>query len=147
MVSSSHLLQGSSPLSPCALWLILPGASERAPQHRRRGEGCSLGGQSPSVPPPTVHPSPVEAAQSPTGLRTQRRCGEALPRACLWAVCTRGCHTWGPTPGWPAPGGLPRGPGTGARARAVFPSSHLMPARYLSSPGISLSSKNRKGTG
>lgn len=153
----------------------------RGPTAQKEGKGYSPGCQSPSVPHATLHPTPTWRQPNPPpdsghkGPDTSWRRGEALPRACSGTACTRGRHTWRPTPGgparanlrlgacawglclgacsWgPAPGGLHReglyrGLSTGARARAVFPSSHLMPARYLSSPSISLSSKNRKGTG
>ena len=102
------------------------------------------------------HP-PVEAAQSPTRLWTQRfrhflETWESIAQGLLWGSLRKGVphlgtRTWGACTWGPAP----RGPAQGARhwdqGRAVFPSSHLMPARYLSSPSISLSSKNRKGMG
>ena len=135
-----------------------PGASERAPQLRRRGEGAPQAAKAlQSCIPLFIPPRPVEAAQSPTRLWTQRSrhfletwesIAQGLLRGSLrQGVPHLGTHTWGACTWGPAP----RGPAQGARhwdqGRAVFPSSHLMPARYLSSPSISLSSKNRKGMG
>ena len=162
MVSSSHLLQGVSPLSPRAVWLTLPGASQRA---HSSGGGERVLPRQPEPFSPACHSSShphVEAAQSPTGLWTQRSrhfleawgsIDQGLLRDSLYQGAPHlETHTWGACTCQPAPGGLHleglyRGLSTGARARAVFPSSHLMPARYLSSPSISLSSKNRKRTG
>lgn len=176
---------GVSPLSPRAVWLTLPGASQRA---HSSGGGERVLPRRPEPFSPACHSSShphVEAAQSPTGLWTQRSrhfleawgsIAQGLLRDSLhqgaphlethtWGACTcqpalgglrlgpvpgglqLGACSWGPAPGGLHLEGLYRGLSTGARARAVFPSSHLMPARYLSSPSISLSSKNRKGTG
>lgn len=172
MVSSSHLLQGVSPPSPGPV---------RGPHSSGGGERVLPGRPEPLNPAchSSSHPH-VEAAQTPTGLWTQRSrhfleawgsIAQGLLRDSLhqgaphlethtWGPARANLHlgacSWGPAPRGPllapAPGalhleGLYRGLGTGARARAVFPSSHLMPARYLSSPSISLSSTNRKGTG
>lgn len=190
MVSSSHLLQGASPLSPRAVWLTLPGASKRAPQLRRRGKGApqaarALQSRMPLFIPPLCGGSPIPHRTLDTKVQTlpggmgkhcpgpapgQPAPGGAAPgdphlgglhvRTYTWGPAPGGLHlgacSWGPAPRGPllapAPGalhleGLYRGLGTGARARAIFPSSHLMPARYLSSPSISLSSTNRKGRG
>ena len=53
----------------------------------------------PSTPPDSGHKGPDSSW----------RRGEAPPRACLWAACTRGCHTWGPTLGGLHLGACPGG--------------------------------------
>ena len=120
MVSSSHLLQGVSPLSPRAVWLTLPGASQRA--HSSEGGERVL----PRLPEPfspachsSSHPH-VEAAQSPTGLWTQRSrhfleawgsIAQGLLRDSLYQGAPHlETHTWGACTCQPAPGGLRLGP-------------------------------------
>ena len=79
-------------------------ASESAPQHRRCGEGCSPGFQGPSDSLSHSSPHPhTEAAQSPTGLWTQRY-RHSLE---TWGRTVQGLHLGACASGWaqgPGPG-------------------------------------------
>lgn len=100
MVSSSHLLQGASPLSPRAVWLTLPGASKRAPQLRRRGKCAPQAARALQSRMPLFIPPP--RGGSPIPHRTLDTKVQTLPGG-------MGKHCPGPAPGQPAPGGAAPG--------------------------------------
>lgn len=137
-------------LSPCPLRVhTLPQGQQEHSATQEEGRGCCPGCQGPWKPLSLLTPP--------------QHGGKAIPQWTLgkykhspetWRSSAQAC-TWGPAPGGPAPGGLYLGDlhlrglhrQLGAGARASFPVPQLMPARYLSSPSVSVPSKNRKRTG